>query len=341
MQQRMTDFLSTVGVTVLGVGLVFLGSVTVTGKKINTFVNDQLPVVPMREVVEGGDSIPAVLPVSRPRVPVLKNKDTQFGGVLTAAVAIVVDDQSNTILYKKNPEEIRSLASITKLMSALVLTDLPINWSSSTIVSDEDADPSSHHIDVGERYTFENLWKIALVGSSNSAIRTLVRSAGFTDEQFADLMNRKAEALGLNSLRFVEPTGLDSRNMGSAADILRLLKAALKVDHIAEALHTSEYFAEPLNKKTKHQVWSTNWLLTNWVPNTFDKDVLVGKTGFIDQSGYNFVVRVPGPKSHVVRVVVLGAATNEARFSEARDLAKWVFDNYAWPDDEGYDAVSL
>jgi D-alanyl-D-alanine endopeptidase (penicillin-binding protein 7) len=250
---------------------------------------------------------------------------------------MVVDDQTNAVLFKKNPDEVRSLASITKLMSTLVLSELPLSMDSSTVITEDDYDPFSHHIEVGQTYTLDELWKIALVGSSNSAIRTLVRASGFNEADFALKMNEKAKALGLNTLRFVEPTGLDSRNMGTAPDVLRLLKFALKEDKISDALHLPEYYVTKAKKK--QHVWSTNWLLTNWVPNKFDKDVLVGKTGYIDLSGYNFVARIPGPKNHVLRVVVLGAATNEARFSEARDLAEWVFENYSWPDDENYNTL--
>jgi D-alanyl-D-alanine endopeptidase (penicillin-binding protein 7) len=323
---------------ILGVGLVFVGSVTFTARPIKNIV-DSLPVSQAEPFKKGGDELLPVLPVSRPAVPLPRVNEIVYDGKLTAATVLVVDDQSNAVLFKKNIDEVRSLASITKLMTALVLADLEIDWTTSTIITEADSDPSSHHLIVGEEYTLESLWKVALIGSSNSAIRALVRSVGFTEEEFAKKMNEKAGALGLSTLQFVESTGLDSRNMGKGLDVLRLLKAALKIEKISDTLGTAEYYAEPLNKKVKHRVWSTDWLLTNWIPNDFDKDVLVGKTGYIEQSGYNFVVRVPGEKTHVVRTVILGASSNEERFTEARDISKWVFKNYVWPDDEGYDVI--
>lgn len=337
--KKLSDYLSSVGVMVLGVGLVFLGSVTITAKPVEKIV-DQTQVAQAEPYKKGGDELLPVLPVSRPATPLLKNSLAVYPGNLSAAVVVVVDDKSNTILYKKNIDEVRSLASITKLMSALVLNDLNLDWNSSTIISENDTDPSSHHLNEGEKYILDDLWKVALIGSSNSAIRALARVTGLNEEDFVKKMNEKAEALGLNSLQFVESTGLDERNMGKAVDVLRLLKAALKVDKISETLKMGEYFAVPLNNKTKHHVWSTDWLLINWIPNNFDKDVLAGKTGFIDQSGYNFVVRIPGEKSHVLRTVILGAASNEKRFTEARDISEWVFENYIWPDDEGYAEIS-
>ncbi|MEK7624838.1 MAG: hypothetical protein AAB467_00635, partial [Patescibacteria group bacterium] len=138
----------------------------------------------------------------------------------------------------------------------------------------------------------------------------------------------------------VEPSGLDSRNMGKAGDVLRLLKISLQADRISEALRQPDYFATPQNGKKSHQVWSTDWLLTNWIPNNFNKEILAGKTGFIEESGYNFVVRVPGSGSHIIRVVILGAATNEARFIEARDLSEWIFANFVWPEDDEYHSLA-
>lgn len=339
MPPKLADFLSSVGMMIIGVGLLFFSSVTFTSKPVQSFVKE-LPVSQVAPFRAGGDIQSATLPVSRPAVPIAK-ASVEYVATMTAKVAIAVDDISNTVLFKNNATEVRSLASITKLMSALVLVDLPINWASSTVISEEDTDTFSHHVYLGESYKLDDLWNVALVGSSNSAIKALVRAAGLTEEEFVDKMNHKARNLGLFSLRFTDPTGLDSRNMGTGLDVLKLLKFALKEPRISEALQISEYYGSPLNKKSKHRVWNTNWLLTNWIPNTFDKDVLVGKTGFIDQSGYNFVVRIPGPGSHAVRVVILGAVSNEARFIEARDLAEWVFENYLWPDDENYSQAAV
>ncbi len=338
MSQKIIDFFSSVGIMVFGVGLLFFSSVTLTVNPVQNFVS-HLPSPIIRPFAEGEYQAP-ILPVSRPLLPMLRQKNLSYTATMTAKTAMIVDDQTNTVLFRKNPDEVRSLASMSKLMSALVLNDLVADWTTSTVITDEDADPSNHNLFVGERYTLDNLWKVALVDSSNSAIHALVHSTGLTEEEFAKKMNEKAKELGLYSLHFVEPTGLDSRNMGKAVDVLRLLKIALQFDRITNALRLPKYFAGPQNRISRHQVWSTNWLLTNWVPNTFDKNFLVGKTGYIDQSGYNFVVRVPGEKSHTIRVIILGASSNEARFTEARDLAEWTFANFVWPEDADYRKVA-
>lgn len=282
--------------------------------------------------------MPVALPKSRPKAPIVKGK-AEYDKPLTAAAVLVVDDKTDIVLYKKNADEVRALASISKLASALALMDLSPQWSSTTVVSAADVDSSSHHLAVGEKYTLENLWHIALVGSSNSALNALVRASGLTEEQFVKKVNEKMKFLGCNSLRFADPTGLDERNRGNAWDVVKLLKNALKEDRIYKALGESEYEVEPLNKNIKHRIWTTNWLLTNWIPNKFDKEALAGKTGYIGASGYNFTAKIPARHGQALRIAIMGAASNEARFSETRDLAEWILANYLWPDDPGYEAL--
>ncbi len=79
-------------------------------------------------------------------------------------------------------------------------------------------------------------------------------------------------------------------------------------------------------------MYNTNWMLLGWVTNDFYK-LYGGKTGYIVASGYNFTMRVENEDNHILDVVVLGADSHEGRFTEARDVAEWVFDNYTWPED--------
>lgn len=323
---------------ILGILLLFVGSVTFAVKrKVETLpvpiVNR--PPVATTTIAKATADVPNVFPVSRPVAPSIKEA-REFGGALSAAAAVVLDDQTNAVLFQKNAEAVRPLASISKLMSALVLIDLPIKWDATITVAESDLDSSSHQISAGEVYTMEDLWHIALIGSSNSAIHALVRGSAIGSDLFVEKMNQKARTLGLASLHFAEPTGLDNRNVGNALDTARLLKAALKVDKIYHTLQIGEYYAHPIATDIKRRVWTTNWLLTNWVPNRFDKSLLVGKTGYITSSGYNFSVRITSRENHAVRVVVFGAASNESRFTEAKALAEWAFSHYAWNDSADY-----
>lgn len=334
MTKRTIDFFSSFGVMLVGLGALFGGSVLVRvppqgGAR-------QFPLSGPRTVRLGGDTnaVPAALPVSRPLAPVVK-KAAAFTPELSAAAALVVDDKTNTVLFERQSNAARPLASITKLMSALVLSDIGLVWSATTTVVRGDIDASSHQLAAGDVVTLEELWNVALVGSSNSAVMALVRASGLTLEDFVARMNAKAESLHLPTTVFVEPTGLDARNVASAWDTARILKEALKDPHIARALATPEYYVHPVGDGKARRVWSTDWLLTSWVPNRFNKDEIAGKTGFIPESGYNFAVRL-STGGHSVRVVVLGTASDTARFGEARDLAEWAFSSYTWPDESEY-----
>lgn len=320
----------------LGVGLLLAGSVKFTTGPLRPI--RAFPLSGPRLSAVGGDEATRLFPVSHPAVPLPKDEG-DFTGSLTATSALVVDDATGAVLFAKNTDRVWPLASITKLMSALILAELPLSWASTTIITEADADGSSHHLEAGEEYALDDLWHIALVGSSNSALSSLVRASGLATAEVVAKMNAKARGLHLDSLRFTEPTGLSATNVGAAFDVARLLKAALKNDRVYRALSTSEYYALPRNKKERRRVWTTNWLLTNWVPNAFDKDALAGKTGFIVDSAYNFAVRLKNDSDHALRVVVLGATSSETRFSEARDLAEWSYAHFVWPDQPGYNTL--
>lgn len=330
MTKKVFDFFSSFGIMLAGLSLLFVSSVSFYKTSGVSF-----PRSGERELV-GGDIEVQTLPISHPSVPLKKGDAKIFFDNLTAKTVLVVDDRTDTILWEKNLEEIRSLASITKLMSALVILDLPIQWSTTTKITDEDNWGGSQMVQVGEKFTAEELWKIALVGSSNNALSALVRLSGLSNDDFVIKMNEKAKSFRLNSLVFDEPTGLSSKNRGKAKDIARLLKIALQQEKIYSALQTPEYYVVMGDTKKQRRIWNTNWLLTKWIPSSFSQNQIVGKTGFIGDSGYNFVVRFETSNEKAVRVLILGAVSNEARFTEARDLASWAFNNHLWPGDVGY-----
>lgn len=338
MPPKLFNFLSSFGLAMLGVALLF--AFTVSFSPAQKSGRNSFPKSNPRSIAAvGGDISPVNFPASRPLVPLAKD-DSAFSATLTAYSAFAVDERSGTVLFSQNPDEIWPLASISKIMSAIVIMDLSLQWDATTSVLESDCDASSHQLNAGEVYTLEDLWSAALIGSSNSALRALVRSTGLTEEEFALRMNAKAKDLGLATLKFYEPTGLNAANVGSARDTAELLKETLRYEKIVKTLKTGEYYIRPLNREKPRRVWSTNWLLTKWMPNDFDSKNICGKTGFIGEARYNFAVRLADEGNHAVIIVVFGAESDEARFSEARDIADWIFGHYAWPDEAGYDQLT-
>jgi len=333
MAKRIFDFLSSVGMMLLGIIMLVGGSISV--EKLNfQYPSFVLPSAKNKEKIIVNSNSNSQLPVSKPLIPLSKNKDV-FPLELSAASVLVVDDKTDAILFSKNHEEVRPLASITKLMSVLVLSDLGLDWDASSTIQPQDISFDTQYVKKGEQFSIQDLWNASLIESSNTAIKALVREKSTSTEAFVFLMNEKAKKLHLTSLHFVEPTGLDSRNVGKVEDILRLLKIALLNKKIYSTLQMNEYYVQPFNNK-KRLLSNTNWLLTRWIPHTFIDGNIVGKTGYIQDSGYNFVVRLEDNQGHAIRVGILGASSNESRFTEARDLGMWIFNEFIWPDQKEY-----
>ncbi|MCF6276785.1 MAG: hypothetical protein L3J07_02975 [Candidatus Magasanikbacteria bacterium] len=280
------------------------------------------------EKLEGGD-FPVEPVVVLPKLPELVG-DMADPEDFTAESIIVKDVETGKVLFGKNEYSFHSLASITKLMSALVLLDYNIDFSTTTSVIYDDIFDS--HILGGEVFTAEELWSLSLVGSSNRAILTLVDLVD-ERENFVEKMNEKAQELGMFETFFVEPTGLDGGNISTASDIIHVLEEAMLHKKIRKTLLETEFIVSSRGKNAKkHKMWNTNWLLLGWIPSDFG-EFIGGKTGYIPLSGYNFTMQVKGKNGKILSIAVLGAEVHEDRFTEARDIAYWTFENYEWPEE--------
>ncbi len=319
-------------VVVLGVGFT-VGPKIGLDKPVLAASNKILPkIVPSYKPhnVIGGDITvepPRPLPPPPP-VPMLVGELTS-SSAFSAKGIFVKDLASNKVLYAKNEYEPRPLASITKLMSTLVLLERPIDWTAtSTAVEGDLAD---NHVYAGESMTLEDFWNAALIASSNRSVVTLVKATGWTEEQFVERMNQKALELGMTGTHFFEPTGLDESNISTASDVALLLDEAVKNEKISRAMLEKEYNLDLIGVKAPRHIWSTNWLLLGWVPqNTFT--ILGGKTGYIPAAGYNFAMKVKNDAGRELSVIILGADVHEERFTEARDVADSVYKAYQWPE---------
>lgn len=261
-------------------------------------------------------------------IPVQITTGTFDNTLITAKSFFVKDYETGETLASKDEYVARPIASITKLMSALVLLDTGLDpeHGTTTAANGEVFDTflQSHLV-----YKTKDVWNAAFVGSSNRAILSLVDGSGITRDEFVKRMNDKARELGMSDAIFYDPTGLDERNMASASDILLLLKVALTKKQLTDALLHTQYAFATLEGEHKRNIYNTNWLLLGWIPNKFYK-IYPGKTGYIPASGYNFTTRIEDEGKHAIDIVVLGANNHEARFEEARDIAEWVFENFRW-----------
>lgn len=213
------------------------------------------------------------------------------------------------------------LASISKLMTALVLHDLNLDWNKAVVQAKVDEVGGSRlRVAVGAKYKRIDLLHASLMGSANNSTHALARTSGLTMPQFVARMNAKAKALGMNNTRFVEPTGLSPENVSTAKDIAILVEAANRIPRLAAIGKKTSYTLRSVAAKPKeHTIKTTNKLLLA------GENVALGKTGFIDESRYNFTVVGKGPTGLERTVVVLNAPSSAASFKIAQhyiDLEK-------------------
>lgn len=252
--------------------------------------------------------------------------DTDTGSVvpdLRAAAAIIYDSHTGQVLWQENAQDQRSIASITKVMTAVVfLESNPDLNEEVTITRDELRGASTTYLRAKDRVKVDDLLYLLLIPSDNAAARALASSYPGGMSAFVERMNQKAQDLNLESTTFVDPSGLLSDNVSSAYDMARLITYAGSNEKISGIMRTPEYSFQTANRRTII-VRSTNQLVRQG-----DIDVVGGKTGFISKAGYCLatLLRLPagGPE---IAVVVLGARSNLGRFWETRHLFNWFTEN--------------
>jgi D-alanyl-D-alanine endopeptidase (penicillin-binding protein 7) len=236
-----------------------------------------------------------------------------------AAAAIIYNPETNQVLWEENSQTQRSIASITKMMTAVVFMEINPDLSQPVTVARSDVfQASTTHLRLNDHVTADDLMHLLLIASDNAAARALARISPFGSEGFVGRMNEKAAELGLQATHYADPSGLLSDNVSSAYDMARLIAHVSSDDRIASIMRTPEYTI--YNGRRDITFHSTNHLLGR-----VDVDVLAGKTGFITAAGYCLATLLRLPSSNQqVAVVVLGARSNASRFMETENLFTWL-----------------
>jgi D-alanyl-D-alanine endopeptidase (penicillin-binding protein 7) len=238
---------------------------------------------------------------------------------LRAAAAIIFDPETNEVLWEENSQSQRSIASITKVMTATVF--LESNPDPSQVVTIERSDvyqASTTKLRANDRVTLDDLLHLLLSPSDNAAARALARVSPQGSAGFISRMNSKAAEMGLTSTHYADPSGLLSDNVSSAYDMAKLISHASADERISSIMRTPEYTVHTATRAMTFR--STNRLLgqQEW-------DVRAGKTGFISKAGYCLATLLRMPQSgQQVAVVVLGARSNAGRFLETQNLFSWL-----------------
>ena len=239
--------------------------------------------------------------------------------MLKSSVAYVIDQDTQEVLLSKNDQAILPIASITKLMTALVVQEANLDMDEPITISVEDIDTekgSGSRLRPGTTLTRSELLHLALMSSENRAAHALGRTYPAGIDAFIAQMNAKAAQLGMRDTRYAEPTGLSSRNQSSAKDLATLVAFAAN-DPTLRELSTSNVFQVEVGRKTlKYR--STNRLVSN--PNW---DIDLQKTGYISEAGQCLVMqaKVAGRK---LIMIFLDSAGKFSRTADAERVRRWV-----------------
>lgn len=238
---------------------------------------------------------------------------------LKSSVALVVDQDTNEVLFSKNPQAVLPIASITKLMTALVVTEAGLSMDDTLVVTQDDVDAtagSKSRLRVGTQLSRGEMLHLALMASENRAAHVLGRTYPGGIQPFVAAMNGKAQALAMTDTRYVEPTGLSSNNQSSAQDLARLVRAAYEHPIIRD-LSTSQEAMVPVGAR-QVQFRNTNGLVRN--P---DWDIGLQKTGYISAAGRCLVMQTQMAGRKLI-MVLLDSAGKFSRIGDAERIRKWL-----------------
>jgi serine-type D-Ala-D-Ala carboxypeptidase (penicillin-binding protein 5/6) len=273
-------------------------------------------------------------------LPIRKDGVTDLA-VPNAHSSLILDADSGTVLHFGNGKEQRKIASLTKLMTATLVMEKVQNLDEEVTI-DGDAVyiegtkigcPRSGYcisprLKVGEKISVMNLLKAMLMNSANDAALALGKHIGGTEEKFVEIMNKKAESMGLTDTHFcsasgLEPDGRESECYSSAYDIARIAAYSMKYDLIWEIFrlpnNTTIY---SVDGNCSHQILNTD-LVLDQVPNC-----LGGKTGFTPLAGHSLLMAATdASKKHKIISVVLD---DPYRWQDIRTMVDWAFKAYEW-----------
>lgn len=244
---------------------------------------------------------------------------------LNAKASVIIDTQSNRMLYSNNPNKSLPIASLTKIMTALVALDKFGSQLNTVAIVPTEAigiTGSKMSLYANERITIHNLLAGMLIESANDAAMTLAYATAGAPAQFSTLMNEKALQLGLTQTHFTNSVGFDTpEHYSTAKDLAELSRIAMENQTFADIVKISKTTVRDVSGKFIHQLNTTNKLLGQY------QNVIGVKTGTTDEAGESLVASVVGDSGQTVIVVLLDSPS---RFQEGKKALDWALKAYSW-----------
>lgn len=263
-----------------------------------------------------------ILPISGPNyIPILDSSVSQ--PIISAKSAAVFDTHSSRFLYEKDSEHKLPIASLTKVMSAVVVIENLVMDDIVTISEESiKVDGEKQDLYLGEKMSVRNLLKLALIESSNDAAYALASYSNSKGIDFVSAMNIKAGVLGMADSHFIDPAGLNDNAYSTVQDLVKLVQYSLNYQEIWDISAEKMAIVESSDEKIKHTAQSTNRLIG------LIKDLIGGKTGYTEGAGQCMILvtNAPNYPSKIISVV-LGS---HDRFGDTQKLIDWTRQAYKW-----------
>ena len=241
------------------------------------------------------------------------------GPLLTSQAALIFNNKTGEILYQKNADRVMPIASISKLMSAMVVLDARLDMNERITITADEIDRlkgTGSRLAVGTTLTRGELLHLSLMSSENRATHALGRTYPGGMSAFVAAMNAKAQSLGMHNSRFYEPTGLNFQNVSTANDLNRMVAAASKYPLINKN-STSNYGS----------VWTANgrqnYKNSNALVREGSWNIELQKTGYIREAGRSMVVKA-NVQNQPITIVLLNSPTSTTRVNDARKIESWM-----------------
>lgn len=242
---------------------------------------------------------------------------------LASVHALIMDLTTGEVLYERNPDEVVPIASITKMMTAMVVLDdepnAPLNkWIAVEVSQTKELKNVFSHVRIDSQLQRRDMLLLALMASENRAAATLAHHYSGGYNAFIAAMNRKARDLGMSNTRFVEPTGLSPENVSTSRDLARLVQASASYPLIAELSTTPK---KDMNFRAPRHVRA--FYNTNPLVRADDWTIDASKTGYINQAGRCLVLHAEIQKRHLA-IVLLDSFGKRTHVGDAGRVRRWL-----------------
>lgn len=243
---------------------------------------------------------------------------------LASAKALVINQLTGETIYAKNTNQSTPIASVTKLMTAMVVLDANLPMDDLLFIADQDVDylkGTRSRLGVGTALTRGELLQLALMASENRAASALARNYPGGINAFISAMNHKAALLGMNATHFYDATGLHSNNVSTAEDLVKMVNAAYHYPEIRQVTTTASQEVTLYGRANP-----TNFVNTNSLVRASDWVIGLSKTGFINEAGRCLVMQAEISGQPMI-IVLLDSAGKQSRIGDANRIRKWIEHN--------------